>query len=83
MNRWQPQYVNQPHDMLLKKALAHLRQLDDPKMGQWFLDTLATDLGIPIAIGDADPIENFKLMGGALVNSLKKAGDQDPTQRAR
>jgi len=71
-----------PYDALLAEVRARLCDLNDPEMDEWFIDTLAADLGIPVAIGKHDYMENVKMMGEYFAMAFQRAGDNKPARRA-
>jgi len=74
--------ASNPYEALLVEVRCRLRDLNDPEMDAWFIDTLAADLGMPVAIGDPDPMKNVRTMGEYLAMAFQLAGDLEPARRA-
>ena len=53
----------------------------DPKRFPRSQEPEQADLGIPLAVGNTDPIRNFREMGAAFVTMFRDAGDLEPGRR--
>lgn len=70
-----------PHEALLCEVQQRLLAISDSEMNEWFVDTLSADLGLVVAFGASNGIENTRKLGEAFVSAFSWAGAMDRSQQ--
>jgi len=75
-----PRAAEEPYERL-DDLVAYIRkQTDDPDLGRWFVENLASDLDIPLIPTFDEPVANWAVLAAIVVQLLADVGE-NPERR--